>query len=196
MPDEQQPNIRRLTSRRVVGRSVAGRNPLERGVDVAERRLHRLVVVVALLLLPAVFLPGVLIWQTRDESPRPVVTVVTAITETGAKPVTPITATIGADDSNKVLAHWTWRGDTRTGVIAVAPGTNAGTSIPLNVDPMGNPTPAVPIPADAGVTAVMVVVVLLGVLMAVIIAAMTWVRRRYDRKRDALWDDAILRFFS
>ncbi len=192
MSQDHQPNHRRFAA----ARPAATVNPLERRVDITERRMQLLVFIVAILLLPAVIAPGVLIWQTRDDITRPQTTTAIATTTMGAKPITPITSTIGADNSNKVFAHWSWQGTDKTGVITVPPGTDAGTRIPITIDGRGNPMPAVPVPADAGVTAVMVVVVLLGVLMASVIAAMTWVRRRYDRKRDLYWDEALRRFFS
>ena len=196
MYEHQEPNSRRLDTRRVSARPVATANPLERSVDITERRLQKLVVILAIFLLPAIIAPGVLIWQTRDDSPRIVTSTAIATTTAGAAPIAPITSTIGADNSNKVAAHWSWQGRDKTGVITVPPGTDAGTRIPITLDEQGNPRPAVPIPADAGVTAVMVVVVLLGVLMGTVIATMTWIRRRYDRKREVLWDEALHRFFS
>ncbi|MBT0567405.1 hypothetical protein [Williamsia sp. CHRR-6] len=180
-----------------VARIRSDDNPLVRGVDLAEARARRLMITVALVLLPLTVVPGVMIWQSRDDTgARPAVTLVTAVTDRDAAAVTPVSSTMGADRLNKVPAHWQLGGTRHDGLIPVVPGTPAGSKIPLTVNSDGVPTAPYPLAADAGVTAVAVVVVLFGVVLSLLFAGLGWIRDRFDQRRDRMWDEAIHRFFN
>ncbi|GAA2058095.1 Rv1733c family protein [Williamsia deligens] len=188
---------RRSTHRRFVARpEAARRHPLERDVDVRERRQHLLLILMAMVLLPLAVVPGIIIWASQDPAPTPTITMVNATTDTSAPPMTPIASTLGRDDIGTVVAHWDFRGTTHTGRIVVPPGTQSGSKLLLTVDDKGEPTPPLPLRADSSVTGVAVAVVLVGLVIAVFLALRTWVTTRCDRARMAQWDDDLARLLS
>ncbi|MGU3290961.1 Rv1733c family protein [Williamsia sp. M5A3_1d] len=196
MSGERRSDARRAM-RRANARHHRGANPLEREIDITERRMHRLLVLVGMILLPLAIVPGILIWSShQDDPPQKRIDTVSATTDLSSAAVTPITSTIGSDESNKVPAHWTYKGAAKSGVITVPPGTAAGSSLLLTVDQDGRPTPPMPLRADAGVTAVAVVIVLIGLVIATLLALQNWIRTYCDRKRDVMWDKAITDFFA
>ncbi|MGZ8178115.1 Rv1733c family protein [Williamsia sp. SKLECPSW1] len=197
MSGDQRPPTRRVHPRRSVARTDrVRRHPLERDIDIRERRLQLLLGFVGLLMLPLAIVPGIVIWASQDEAPPPVITMVNATTDTAAPPVTPIATTLGRDDVNTVVAHWTFEGRPHTGRITVPPGTEAGSKLLLTVDELGEPTPPVPLRADSGVTGVAVAVVLVGLVIAIYLALRALITTRCDRVRMERWDEDLARLLS
>ncbi|GAA1875591.1 Rv1733c family protein [Williamsia serinedens] len=194
MSGDQRPSTRRVTSRRYAVRTDRGRrHPLERDIDIRERRLQLLLGFVGLLMLPLAIAPGIVIWASQDEAPAPVITMVNATTDTASPPSTPISSGLGRDDVNSVVAHWDFKGQRHTGRIAVPPGTDAGSKLLLTVDDTGEPTPPLPLRADSSVTGVAVAVVLVGLVIAVYLALRALITTRCDRSRMAAWDEDLAR---
>jgi len=191
---DQRPSTRGVPPRRSAARADRGRrHPLERDIDVRERRLQLLLGFIGLLMLPLAIAPGIVIWASQDEAPAPVITMVNATTDTSSPPVTPIASTLGRDDVNSVVAHWDFKGQPHTGRITVPPGTEAGSKLLLTVDDKGQPTPPQPLRADSGVTGVAVAVVLVGLVIAMYLALRALITTRCDRARMSSWDDALTR---
>ncbi|WP_299569068.1 hypothetical protein [uncultured Williamsia sp.] len=197
MSGDQRPPTRRVPSRRSVARTDRGRrHPLERDIDIRERRLQLLLGFVGLLMLPLAIVPGIVIWASQDDAPAPVITMVNATTDTTSPPVTPIASTLGRDDINTVVAHWDFDGQKHTGRITVPPGTQAGSKLLLTVDDKGEPTPPLPLRADSSVTGVAVAVVLVGLVIAMYLALRALITSRCDRARMDGWDDALTRLLN
>lgn len=194
MSGDQRPSTRRVSSRRAAVRADRGRrHPLERDIDIRERRLQLLLGFIGLLMLPLAIAPGIVIWASQDDAPAPVITMVNATTDTASPPVTPIASTLGRDDINSVVAHWDFQGRPHTGRITVPPGTEAGSKLLLTVDERGEPTAPLPLRADSGVTGVAVAVVLVGLVIAMYLALRALITTRCDRARMAAWDDDLAR---
>ncbi len=89
MSGDERPSTRRVSSGRSVVRTDRGRrHPLERDIDIRERRLQLLLGFIGLLMLPLAIAPGIVIWASQDDAPAPVITMVNATTDTASPPVT------------------------------------------------------------------------------------------------------------
>ncbi|SIR96080.1 Rv1733c family protein [Williamsia sterculiae] len=178
-------------------------HPLVRPVDIAQRRVQRLIAVCTLLAAGFALVPGFFAYTATQNSSTSqlTTTTVTATTDTSSRatattnPVVATNPAASASSTSRVRAHWRWDGTTRSGLLTVAPGTAAGTKIPLNVDARGFPTRAVP-PADPTTTAVVVIIGGLLLVAALAHLAVMACRRRFDRIRDRQWTEALERLLT
>lgn len=168
---------------------AGGRNsPLRRTVDRVERGILALAVALAVAAVPVAVLAGAAVQRASD--------VVVTQQNAAAFPSTavllkdaPANTPGSALGVSTALGKWrTPAGNTLTGQVSAAPGTSAGTTVPIWLNAAGHPVDA-PLTADQaywrGVVTLVLVLIIAFTLIASAYAVTHWI---LDRKRLAAWE--------
>ncbi|MBY6684592.1 hypothetical protein HQ305_03100 [Rhodococcus sp. BP-149] len=184
-------------TRRPVARTP--RNPLVRGVDRAEARLHRLLVTLFLLAVPFVAVMGVSLYHDQQTMAADAVTSSSSVlATTTADAVAPVASDEFAAVTPTVLAPATWSSDgvKHVGSVPVAAQSPSGTEVTITVDGDGRRIAPPPTGVDVVVVSIFGAAALLALVAIVLVIVRSVFARVYDRRRDREWDDAIARFLS
>ncbi|MGA5704260.1 Rv1733c family protein [Peterkaempfera bronchialis] len=166
----------------------ADRNPLCRRTD--RRRARLLIALVVLLLLaplPAV-LVGQLVYRHGSEAAAVQRTQRHEVTAVTLVPAAQAQIRVGQQLDVPVAARWSYPpGQARTGQVAAAPGTSAGTKVQLWVDGSGQPTRPPRSSADITADAWFAGAGALAVTAAFTLTGAGLARRSLDRRDDRVW---------
>ncbi|GGF92239.1 membrane protein [Rhodococcoides trifolii] len=185
-----------LTGRDTVGSTES---PLLRTVDRIERAVHRITVALIVATVPLALWLGFSTYSQQEQLSDQIAAstrTVEATTLEDAPKFTMMTSDYSTPPSMAVPAKWTVDGIEHDGQVTVTAGALAGTKTDLVVDEAG--LPSAPAASSTDITVVSIFAVIVTVITVVsVLALLGWaVRRQLDRHRDAMWDDALYRFFA
>ncbi|MGU3436189.1 hypothetical protein ACNHUS_24625 [Actinomycetes bacterium M1A6_2h] len=185
-----------LTGRRSVGDE---KSPLLRPVDRLERLLHRVTIALIAAALPLSLWFGMTTYSQQGQVAQQVAAstrTVEATTLADAPKFTMMTSDYSTPPTTTVPARWSVDGTTHNGQVTVAAGAPAGTKADLTVDRAGLPSAPAASSTDVAIVSIFAVIVTVITVVSVL-ALLGWaIRRQLDRHRDAMWDDALYRFFA
>jgi hypothetical protein len=181
-------------------RHARANSPLLRSVDRTDTRVHRAVVTMMVLLAPLAVWMSIITWNSQESAAAETAAatqVVEATTLADAPTFANAASEYTTPPSLTVSARWTVDGQRHDGMVVVPAGSPAGTKTNITVESAtGMATSAAPTGADVVIVSLFMGIVTWIVGAGLLLGILWSVRRHLDRCRDALWDDAIFRFFS
>lgn len=185
----------------LTGRDLArdAESPLLRPVDRIERTAHRIIVALIAAAVPLALWFGMTTYSQQEQLAQQVAAStrsVEATTTADAPKFTTVTSEYATAPTTSVPAQWTVDGRTHDGHVTVAAGAPAGTKTDLTVDQAGLPSQAAASSTDIAVVSIFAAIIS-AVMVVSVLTLVGWaIRRQLDRRRDAMWDDALYRFFA